>query len=118
MQLAQLAQNLASALIPRLRRLDGHFYNLIAALSGTRICHTLFPHTELLPGFGSLRDLQLRPAIDRRDFDLGAQRRLPDRQRHLDLDIVAFPFEEGMLLYLGGNEQVAWGRPHSAGIAL
>ena len=76
--LAQLAQQLAGALVARVGRLDDDLDDLVAALVGARVEHALLAQPELLAVLGALRNLQQRPAVDGRHFDLGAQRRFPD----------------------------------------
>src|SRR4051794_232200 len=56
--------------------------------------------------------------MERRHLDLGAPDRLGDRERHLDLDVVALALEHRAVLHAGDHEQVA-GRPAvAAGLAL
>src|ERR1019366_7888488 len=51
-------------------------------------------------------------------FDFRAQRRLPDRHRHGDFNIVAFAKEERVRFHFGGDVEIARGGAHGAGIAL
>ena len=96
---ASSRSNLLGAFVLRLRRLDRHFHDLIAALVGARVQHALLAQPELLAVLGALRNLQQRAAVDGRHFDLGAQRRFRHRDRHLDFDIVAVAAEERMLFH-------------------
>src|ERR1019366_7034030 len=118
MQLGQLAQQLARILVARIRRLYGHFHNLIPALIGARIQHALLPQPEALPLGSSLRNLEQRAAIDGGHLDLGPQRRLPHRDGYLDFDIVPLAVEERVLLHFGGDIQVPWRRSHGSRVAL
>src|SRR4051812_2517860 len=117
-QLAQFFEQLARALVPRIGGLDHDFDDLVAALIRALIQHALFAQTELLPVFGALRDLEQRLAVDGRGLDFGAERRFPDRDRELDLDVVTFAMEERVLLDARGNVQVARRRSVRAGVAL
>src|SRR5438270_323265 len=78
MNLGELAEEFARALIARIRRRERDLDNLVPTLIGPRIEHTLFPQPELLPVRRPLRNLQQRAAVNRRHLDAGTERRLPD----------------------------------------
>src|SRR5436190_5859833 len=98
-----LTKQFARALIARVGGSDGHFHNLIAALIGARVEHSLFAQAESLCIGGPLRNLQKGTAIDGRDFDFSSQRRLPDRDGNRDFNVVAFATEKLMRFYFGGD---------------
>src|SRR3954451_17650879 len=64
------------------------------------------------------RDAESLRAMQRRHFDLGAADRLRDRERHLDLDVVALALEHRALLHVGHHEEVAGRAAVAAGLAL
>src|ERR1017187_439275 len=117
-KLGHLLQEFAGALVARVGCGDSHFDNLVAALVGALVEHALLAQTEALGVGGALRDLQQGTAADGRDFDLGAQRGLPDRDRHGDFNIVAFGAEKGMGCHFGGDVEIARDGAHGAGVAL
>ena len=59
---------------------------------------------------GAGRHAQLLAAVERRHLDVGAADRLGDRQRHLDLEVVALALEDRRRRDVGDDVQVA-GRP-------
>src|ERR1035441_729856 len=62
-------------------------------------------------------DAFVRPQTQTKAPRLRAQRRLPDRDRDGDLDIIAFAPEEGMGFHFGGDVEIARGGAHGAGVA-
>ena len=79
--------------------------------------HALLTHAQPLPALRARRNAQLRSAIDGRDFDLRAQRRLRDRDRHGDEDVVAFAAKHRVLAHANDDVKVAGGSTVRAGIA-
>src|SRR5471032_2978968 len=116
-------QKLASALIARVGRNDRDLHDLIAALVGARVEHTLFAQTEFLAVHGPLRNFEQGAAairggaIDGGHLDLGAESGFPHRHRNRDFDVVAIAMEEGVVLHLGGDVKIARRRSHGAGVA-
>src|ERR1700734_255994 len=83
-----------------------------------RALHTAFAHAQFLAALRSLRNLQLRAAVDGRHFHFCAQRRLRNRHRHRNLDIVALAREDRMRSGAHDKKQVARRTAVDAGIAL
>src|SRR5471030_2730860 len=116
-------QKLASALIARVGRNDRDLHDLIAALVGARVEHTLFAQTEFLAVHGPLRNFEQGAAairggaIDGGHLDLGAESGFPHRHRNGDLDVVAIAMEEGVVLHFGSDVEIARRRSHGAGVA-
>ena len=77
-----------------------HFHDLVAALIGARVQDAFFAQAEPLAVLRALRNLEQRAAVDCGHFDLGAERRFPHGDGHLDFDVVALAVEEGVLLHL------------------
>ena len=67
---------------------------------------------------GAAGHAQLLRAVQRRDLDVGAADRLGDRDRHLDLEVVALALEDRRLGDVGDHEQVARRAAAQAGLAL
>src|ERR1041385_1226791 len=70
--LAKFPQQFPRALVAWIRRLDRHFDDLVAALIRPEVEHALLAQPEFLAVLGALRNLQQRPAVDRRNLDLRA----------------------------------------------
>ena len=73
---------------------------------------------ELLPGLRARRDPQPRRAAKRRHVDLRAERRLVNRQRDDDVQVVAFAAERGMRLHVDRDVEVAVLAAVSSDVAL
>src|SRR5580700_7610801 len=69
-------------------------------------------------GLGARLDTQSLRAVQRRDLHLGAAQRLGDRQRNLDLQVVAAALEHGRCRDVGHQIQVAGGTTAVTGLAL
>src|SRR5471032_524408 len=89
-------QKLASALIAWVGRNDRDLHDLIAALVGARVEHTLFAQTEFLAVHGPLRNFEQGAAAIRG---------------------VAIEMEEGVVLHFGSDVEIARRRSHGAGVA-
>src|SRR5689334_17417153 len=118
MKLGHLAEQFAGLFVPRLRRFNGNFYNLIPTLIGALAEHSLFAQTEALAILGALLNFEQRAPVDGGHFDLGAESRFPDRDRHFDFDVVALALEERMLLYFGVDVEIARRGALRAGVPL
>src|SRR5579875_426220 len=118
LHLRQFPQQLPRALIVHIRRAQNHFHNFIAARVLARIQYALLAQPEFLAVLCPLRDLQNRAPVNGRHFDLGAQSRLRNRQRHLDVDVVSIALEEWMLLHANCDIKVARRPARHAGISL
>ena len=70
------------------------------------------------PSCGAGRDLQRHAAVGRRDLDRRAERRLVERDRHLEHEVVAAPLVQLRRLDPRHDEEVAGGRAAPAGLAL
>src|ERR1035438_4863201 len=116
-KLGHLAQQFAGALVARFGCGDGDFHDLVAALVGAQVEHALLAQTESLGVGGALGDLQQGTAVNGGHLDFRAQRRLPDRDRDGDFDIVAFAPEKRMGFHFGGDVEIARGGAHGAGVA-
>src|SRR5215471_9474958 len=116
--LRELRKQFAGAFVPRVRGFDRHLHDLVAAPVAARVQNAFFAEAESLPVPGAVRDLEDGPAVDGGHLDLRAQRRLPNRQRHGDFDIVAVAAEEWVLVHLGGDVEIARRRAHRARVAL
>src|ERR1022692_3328827 len=113
----EFAQDFLGAFVARFGCGDGDFDDLVAALVGALVEHTLFAQTEALGVGGALRDLEQGAAVNRGNLDFGSQRGLPNGDGHGDFNIVAFAAEEWMRFHLGGDVEIARGGAHGAGIA-
>src|SRR4051812_9099147 len=69
-----------------------------------------------VPGAG--RHAQLLRAVQRRHVHLGAAKRLGDGDRHLDLEVVALGLEDGRLVHVRDDIEVAGRTAAQAGLAL
>src|SRR5215472_4431795 len=88
-QLRQLAQQLFCLLIPRHRHRDLDFYDFVTPHSILRRRgHALLAQPQLLSGLRPGGNLQQRPSVNGRDFDLPAQGSLGRRDRHVDINVV------------------------------
>src|SRR5438874_10965221 len=92
-----LTQELLGALVPRIGHLQDHVDNLVAARSFAGIHHAALAQPELLIVLGARRDLQQSLAVYGRDFNLGAESRLGNGDRDLQMDVVPDAAEQWML---------------------
>src|SRR6185503_383173 len=76
--------------------LDGHFDALVAAADARALRHALAFDTESRAGLRACGDAELALAVERRHFDLGAERGLREGKRHRADDVVACSPEERM----------------------
>src|ERR1700733_4240229 len=107
-QLSQLPQQFLGLLVPRHRHGNLHLDNLISAravLRGRR--HAFLAQPQLLPRLRPRRNLQYAAPINRRHFDLRSQSRLHRRNRHDDVNIVALPPKQRMLINPDNHIKVA-----------
>src|SRR5262245_20401516 len=118
MELGQLLQQLTGFFVTGIGRFNRHLHNLIPALVRPRIQNALFTQTEPLSVASALRDLQNRPAVDGRNFDLRAESGLPHCQRDFDFNIVPFAPKERMLRDARGDVEVSRGSALRAGVSL
>src|SRR5229473_1668535 len=110
-QLALLAGQL-------LRHLDGDAHVLVAALVAVQAGDPLALEPEHLPALRSRGDLHLHLAVERRDADLGPQRGLREADRDLADDLGILADEDGVLLHVDHDVQVARRAAPLAGLAL
>src|SRR5579871_1183969 len=118
MELGELAQNFFGALVMDLRRLDGDFDDLVAALVLARVEDAFFAQPELTAVGRAWRDLEQGTAVDGRDLDFGPEAGFADADRHADFDVVAVTGEERVLFHARGDVEIACRRAHGAGVAL
>ena len=106
--LAEFLQQIAHALVFRLRHHDLHFHNLVAALARLpNRRRALLAQAQFLAAVRARRNAHLRAAVDRRHFHFCAQRRFRHRDRNHRIEIVAAPLEEWMRLDLHHDVQIA-----------
>ena len=82
-------------------------YHQIAASLFVQIRNTAPAHTELFPALRAFRNLQRHRAIDPRNLDLRAQRRLRKADRDHAMQIVSFALKEVVRANREHNVQIA-----------
>src|SRR5690348_15262156 len=114
----ELLQQFALVFVEPYRCFDDHGAEQVAGMTAADGFHALAAQTEFLPclRFGWHGDAG-RAAKDRH-FDIGAERRLRETDRHLATQVVAVAFEDGMLAHVDFNVQVAGRRPGWTGFPL
>jgi hypothetical protein len=90
---ANCRSNSASSVDSFGRHLDLHDGAQIAATATVQARHASPTQDELVPRLRARRDDQVLVTVERRERELGAERRLRDRDRHLDHQVVLLPAE-------------------------
>src|SRR5438105_4172115 len=103
---AELAQQLLRSLVEEARQHDLDFYDEVAALAVAGRRRPAAAHAEFLSRLRAWRHPQPRASVGRRHFDFCSQRRLVHRDRHDDVNIVAFPTEQVALLHLDRDVEI------------
>src|SRR5215472_8116093 len=116
-QLFQFFHQIANAFIGRLRHHDLNLHIRVAARAFPHTRHTFFLQPQRAPAIRSGRNAHQRAPIDRWHFDLRPERSFRNRDGHLDVNVVAAPFEEVVGFHNHTKVQVACRRAHRAGIA-
>src|SRR5579863_7120133 len=118
-QLRQLPQQFLRPLVARHGYGHSDLDNLIPAHAFfRRRRHTLLPQPQFLTRLRSRRNLQQRPPINRRHFNLRPQRRLGRAHRHSQIDVVPVAPENRMLLGPDNRVHVARRSAVRPGVAL
>src|SRR4051794_1905854 len=87
--------------------LDHDLDQLVAAAPAADVGHPPRPDPQDLAALGPAGHVQVFGAVERGDFDLGAEGRLGEADGHLAPEVVPLPLEEGMLLDHDLDPQVA-----------
>src|SRR5258708_9876253 len=106
-RLLELLQNLALRFGELDRRLDLHMHVKIAGDARTQTLDALAAQTERLARLRAFRHREARTAGQCGHFDLAAERRRGERNRHLAMQIVAVALEHRVLLDVNLDVQVA-----------
>src|SRR5207247_11114065 len=104
---AEFAQELLRSLVEELGERDPHLDDEIAAAAVARRGDALLPQPEALSRLRARRHAQPRRSVERRHSDLGAERRLVNRDRDREVQIVPFTPEERMRLHAQRDVQIA-----------
>ena len=108
-QPSQFAQNFFGPFIRNLRDHHLHFHKLISARIAAQRGRAFPAQAQFLAALRSGRNLDGGDADESRHFHLRPQGRLGDRDRNLNVDIVAFALEDGMRFNFGNNVKIAGG---------
>src|ERR1700687_3967163 len=100
------------------RGLDHHLHELVAASIAVQIGKALALETEDLARLRAGLDLQLDLAVERRHFDLGAERGRRKAYRHFDDYVVVLAHEEIVLLDVDHDIEAARRTAAPSGLAL
>ncbi|ELA00912.1 NAD-specific glutamate dehydrogenase [Cupriavidus sp. HMR-1] len=103
----ELAQDVLLGLGQLDRRLHVHMHVEVARISGTHTLDALAAQAERLAGLGAFRHRETGPAAQRRHFDIAAQRRRGERDRHLAVQVVAVALEHRVLLDMHLDVEIA-----------
>src|SRR5579863_1750166 len=117
MQGRKLAQQFLGALVLHHGGLDDHLDDLIAASVLAGIEDAALAQPKLLLVLRAGRDLEQRFSVDGRNLDLGSEAGFGDGNRHLQLNVVTFAAEQGMIFDVSGDVEIARGRSHASGVA-
>ena len=90
-----------------LRQHEPHLDHEVAAAPVAGGRHAALAQPEPLTRLRAGRHAQARVAFERRHIELGAERRLVDRDRHHDVQIVTFATKERMRLDVHGDVEIA-----------
>src|SRR6185437_4388712 len=82
------------------------------------VFHTTLAHAQLLAALRAWRNLELRAAVDGRNFNLCAERGLRHRNRDRQMNVVAHALKYRIRASAHNQEQVAWRAAVCASIAL
>src|SRR5690606_30316447 len=93
-RLAELFQQLALTLVEIDRRLHRHPAHQVASTATAHGRNALAAQTEQLAGLGALGNFQLYPAIQSRHFQLTAQCRVGEADRHFAVQVLAVALED------------------------
>src|SRR5690606_12285093 len=88
------------------RRFYRHSAQQVACRTTTHRRHTLAAPAELLAGLSPFGDVQLDPAIQGRHFQLAAQRRVGEADRHLAIQMLAVALEDRVLTHVDHHVQI------------
>ena len=90
---------------------------LASHAAGAQTRRAAFAQAKLLPRLCAGRHPEQRLAVNRRHFDLRAERRFRHSNRHYTVDIIAAPLEVRMIADVRGDQQVAGWAAILAGVA-
>src|SRR5262249_27769789 len=110
-------ERLALLVAQLLGHLDLEPRDQVAAAAALELRRSLAPHAQVAPGLAAGRDGEGDRALERRDLDLRAQRRLGDRHRHVHHQVVAPALVQAARRDVGLDDQVARGAAAQAGLA-
>ena len=86
-------------------------------LAGLAVEQTAALEAQRRAAIGARRHAQHHRAADRRHLDPTAQHRLPERHRHLDMDVIVARLKEGVRLHpdldIGVARRLALGARHA-----
>src|SRR6476646_8455470 len=88
-QATKFPQQFLRAFVEQLRQHDTHFDDEIAARAAARRRQAALAQAEALARLRARRNPQPRGAVERRDVDLRAERRLVNANRDLEAQVVA-----------------------------
>ena len=117
MQFGQFAEKFLGFFVAHFGCLQNHLDDLIALRVFARIGDAAVAQAELLVVLRARRNLEQSLAVDRRHFNLGAEARFPDGDRHFHVDVIALAAEDRMRLDVGGDVEISGRRTHGAGVA-
>src|SRR6187551_10540 len=106
-RLVELTQELLLAVGEAHRRFHHHLAHEVAGVARANALDALAAKAEHLAGLRFRGHLDLGGAVERRDLDLAAQRCLGEADRHLAMQVVAFALEDGVLLEVDHDVEVA-----------
>ena len=105
--LLQIFQQLLLLVAEANRGFHHHAAQQIALRAAAHRLNAPAAHAEQLAGLGFAGHLQIDAAVKRRDFNLAAERRHGEVNRHFTVEVIAFALENRVLLNLHLDVQIA-----------
>src|SRR5882757_1203953 len=117
-ELSEFLEQFALARSQAARRFDDDLDELIAASVAVKIDNSLALEAQDLSRLRGRRNLEFHFAVERRNFNLCADRRLRETDRRLDYHVVVLTHEHLVLLDVDDNVEIALRSAAVAGLAL